>query len=139
MDYQKNVKQAIGLGFKEVCDEKAYRRKYYTKDRLIWIHDIEALKTSLNFDDEQLRHKGYDVESYYYYVGYRKGVVNRELALKLIKAAIHSDNSVLSGRFDLLKNKSILDGMVSLFCEGHREEALSDYAFQMKNKCYQNE
>lgn len=135
MDYHKNVEIALNFGFEEVCDEKAYRGKCYKKDGFLWIHDIEALKASLNFDEnEELRQEGYDVGSYYYYIGYRNGVVDRESALKFIKAAIHGDNSVLKGRFDLLRNKSILDGMVSLFCEGYREKALSDYADQMLKK-----
>lgn len=135
MDYQKNVELAIDLGFEEVCDEKAYKGKCYIKGGLIWIHDIEALKTRLNIEEnEDLKRLDYDVGSYYYYVGYRNGVVDRELALELIKAAIHSDNSVLSGRFSLLKNESISDGMINLFCEGYSEEVLSDYALQMTKK-----
>lgn len=135
MDYQKNVELAIDLGFEEVCDEKAYKGKCYIKDGLIWIHDIEALKTRLNIEEnEDLKRLDYDVGSYYYYVGYRNGVIDRELALELIKATIHSDNSVLSGRFSLLENESILDGMINLFCEGHSEEVLSDYALQMTKK-----
>lgn len=134
MDYQKNVELAIDLGFEEVCDEKAYKGKCYIKGGLIWIHDIEALKTRLNIEEnEDLKRLDYDVGSYYY-VGYRNGVVDRELALELIKAAIHSDNSVLSGRFSLLKNESISDGMINLFCEGYSEEVLSDYALQMTKK-----
>lgn len=135
MNYDNNVKIALNMGFEEVYDEKAYKGKCYKKDGLLWIHDIEALKASLNFDEnEELRHEGYDVGSYYYYIGYRNGVVDRESALKFIKAAIHGDNSVLKGRFDLLKNKSILDGMIDLFCEGYREEALSNYADQILKK-----
>ena len=134
-DYHKNVELALNSGFEESRNEKAYRGKCYKKDGLGWIHDIEALKTSLNIDeDEKLRHKGYDVGSYYYYVGYRDGVVDKETALELIKASIHSDNSVLSGRFELLKNKSVLDGMINLFCEGYREEVLSNYADQILKK-----
>lgn len=135
-NYQKNTELAISQGFEEVCDKKAYRGKYYIKDGLIWIHDIEALKTSLNIDeDEALKDEGYDINSYYYYIGYReKGEVNKELALDLIKALIHSDNSALSHRFDLLNNKNVLDEMVSLFCEGYREEALINCASQLLNR-----
>ena len=135
MDYQKSVDLAIGLGFEEVCDEKAYKGKCYIQDGLIWIHDIEALKTRLSIEkNEDLKHLNYNTGSYYYYVGYRNGEVDRESALELIKATIHSDNSVLSGRFSLLKNKEVLDGMISLFCEGYREKVLSDYADQMLKK-----
>jgi len=55
-DYHKNVELALNFGFEEVCNKKAYRGKCYKKDGLGWIHDIEALKTSLNLDeDEELR------------------------------------------------------------------------------------
>lgn len=135
MDYHKNVELALALGFEEVCDEKAYRGKYYIKDGLFWIHDIEALKASLSFDeDEELRQEDYDVGSYYYYVGYRNGMVGKKLALELIKARIHSDSSVLSGKFSWLRDEGILEGMVSLFAEGCGEETLYDYAIQMSKK-----
>lgn len=135
MDYNKNIELALALGFEEVCDEKAYRGKYYIKDGLFWIHDIEALKASFSFnEDEELRQEGYDVGSYYYYVGYRNGVIGKELALELIKAKIYSDSSVLSGKFSWLADKNILEGMVGLFAEGCGEETLYDYAVQMSKK-----
>ena len=134
-DYHKNVELALNFGFEEARNEKAYRGKCYKKDGLGWIHDIEALKTSLNIDeDEKLRHKGYDVGSYYYYVGYRNEMVGKKLALELIKARIHSDSSVLSGKFSWLRDEGILEGMVSLFAEGCGEETLYDYAIQMSKK-----
>ena len=133
MDYHKNVELALSLGFEEVCDEKAYRGKYYIKDRLIWIHDIEALKTSLDInEDRELEHLNYDVESYYIYVNHTNEMVDQEL--ETIKAAIYSSDSVLSGRYDLLANKEILSEMVALSEEGFDEEILADLAHQMSKK-----
>lgn len=133
MDYHKNVELALSLGFEEVCDEKAYRGKYYIKDRLIWIHDIEALKTSLNInEDRELERLNYDVESYYIYVNHTNEMVDQEL--ETIKAAIYSSDSVLLGRYDLLANKEILSEMVALSEEGFDEEILADLAHQMSKK-----
>lgn len=133
MDYHKNVELALSLGFEEVCDEKAYRGKYYIKDGLIWIHDIEALKTSLNINkDRELEHLNYDVESYYKYVNHTNEMVDQEL--ETIKAAIYSSDSVLSGRYDLLNNKDILSDMVALLEEGFDEEILADAVHQMSKK-----
>lgn len=135
MNYHKNVELALTLGFEEVCDEKAYRGKYYINDRLIWIHDIEALKARLNLENnEDLKHLNYDVESYYKYVNYTDEMVDKDLRLELIKAAIYGDSSVLSGKFSLLEHKDILDGMVGLLSEGLGEEVLYDYAHQMQKK-----
>lgn len=133
MDYHKNVELALSLGFEEVCDEKAYRGKYYIKDGLIWIHDIEALKTSLNInEDRELERLNYDVESYYIYVNHTNEMVDQEL--ETIKAAIYSSDSVLLGRYDLLANKEILSEMVALSEEGFDEEILADLAHQMSKK-----
>lgn len=133
MDYHKNVELALNLGFEEVCYEKAYRGKYYIKDRLVWIHDIEALKARLDFDkDEELRQKNYDVTSYYKYVNHTNEMVDREL--ESIKAAINSGNSVLSGKYYLLSDKKILQEMVGLAEEGFDEEILADFAHQMSKK-----
>lgn len=133
MDYHKNVELALNLGFEEVCYEKAYRGKYYIKDGLIWIHDIEALKARLNFNkDEELRNENYDVTSYYKYVNHTNEMVDREL--ESIKSAINSSNSVLSGKYYLLNDKRTLQGMVDLAGEGFNEEVLADFAHQMSKK-----
>lgn len=133
MDYHKNVELALSLGFEEVCDEKAYRGKYYIKDGLIWIHDIEALKTSLNINkDRELEHLDYDVESYYIYINHTNEMVDQEL--ETIKAAIYSSDSVLLGRYDLLNNKDALSDMVALLKEGFDEEILADSVHQMSKK-----
>lgn len=133
MDYYKNVKLALRLGFEEIDDIKAYRGKYYIKDGIIWIHDIKALKIRLNIsEDEDLRHLNYDVESYYKYVNYTNEMVDKELTL--IKAAIDSSDSVLSGRYSLLNDKEVLTGMRGLLEEGLDEEVLADFAHQMSKK-----
>jgi hypothetical protein len=133
MDYYKNVKLALRLGFEEIHDIKAYREKYYIKDGRIWIHDIKALKIRLNIgEDEDLRRLNYDVESYYKYVNYTNEMVDKELIL--IKAAIDSSDSVLSGRHSLLNDKEVLTGMRGLSEEGLDEEILADFAHQMSKK-----
>lgn len=133
MDYYKNVKLALRLGFEEIDDIKAYRGKYYIKDGIIWIHDIKALKIRLNIsEDEDLRHLNYDIESYYKYVNYTNEMVDKELTL--IKAAIDSSDSVLSGRYSLLNDKEVLTGMRGLLEEGLDEEVLADFAHQMSKK-----
>ena len=85
-------------------------------------------------NNEDLKHLNYDVESYYKYVNYTDEMVDKDLRLELIKAAIYSDSSVLSGKFSLLEHKDILDGMVGLLSEGLGEEVLYDYAHQMQKK-----
>lgn len=133
MDYYKNIELALSLGFEEVCDKKAYRGKYYIKDGLIWIHDIEALRTRLKInEDEDLKYLNYDVESYYKYVNHTNEMVDKEL--ELIKAIIASSDSVLSGRYDLLENKELLNEMVVLLDEGFDEEILADLAHQRSKR-----
>lgn len=79
-------------------------------------------------NNEDLKHLNYDVESYYKYVNYTDEMVDKDLRLELIKAAIYSDSSVLLGKFSLLEHKDILDGMVGLLGECFGEEVLYDYA-----------
>ena len=132
-DYHKNVELALNSGFEESRNEKAYRGKCYKKDGVGWIHDIEALKTSLNINkDRELEHLNYDVESYYKYVNHTNEMVDQEL--ETIKAAIYSSDSVLSGKHYLLSDKKILQGMVDLASEGFDEEVLADFAHQMLKK-----
>ncbi len=130
MDYKKNIQLALTLGFEEKFDENAYNGKFYVKDGQIWIHDIEALKRKLKIDsDNELRELNYDVDSYYKYVGFTNAMVDREIAH--IKTLINSNDSVLSGRFELLDDTDVLHGMASLSDEGFDEEILLDYAHQM--------
>lgn len=133
MDYIKNVELALSLGFEEIYDRKAYKGKYYIKDGIIWIHDIEALKTSLNISkDEELNYLNYDVESYYKYVSYTNKMVDKEL--ELIKFLVKSNDSALSGKNDLLANKENLEDALSLMKEGFDEEIIADFAHQMSKK-----
>jgi hypothetical protein len=135
MDYYKNVELALRLGFEEINDIKAYRGKYYIKDELIWIHDIEALKTRLNLDeDEGLRRLNYDVGSYYKYIDHTNEMVDEVLKLIKIKAAIDSSDSVLSNQHILLSNKGKSTVTMALLEEGFDEEILADLAHQMSKK-----
>lgn len=130
MDYLKNIELALSLGFEEKLDENAYKGKFYTKDEKIWVHDIEALKAKLDIcADKELKHLNYDVETYYKYVDHTNEMVDGEI--EVIKAAIESSDSVLSGRHDLLCDQKILSGMVRLAEEGFDEEILADFAHQM--------
>jgi DnaJ-class molecular chaperone len=58
-------------------------------------------------------------------------VENKERYHQEIMASIASDNSVLSGRSDLLNDSKIIDGMATLAEEGFDDEILADYAHQM--------
>ena len=137
MDYYTNVKLALSHGFEEIHDIKAYRGKYYIKDELIWIHDIEALKTRLNIDeDEDLRRLNYDVESYYKYIDHTNEMVDELLKLKIlkIKAAIDSSDSVLSNQHILLSNDKNSAITKALLEEGFSEEVLAALAHEMSKK-----
>ena len=65
--------------------------------------------------------------------GYRVAMNKDKYHLE-IKAAIESDDSVLSGRIDLLNNHEILNGMANLAKEGFDDEILADYAHQMSKR-----
>ena len=133
MDYWKNIELALSLGFKEVDDEYAYRGKYYIKNNVIWIHDIEALKAKLSISsDNELRQLNYDVDSYYKYIDFTNNMVDREI--ERIKSLIMDEDSVLFGRYDYLENTGIIQGMASLAEEGFDDEILADYAHQMSKR-----
>ncbi|GHA09580.1 hypothetical protein [Oceanisphaera arctica] len=61
-------------------------------------------------------------------------VENKEKYRQEIMASIASDDSVLSGRIDLLNEPKILDGMATLAEEGFDDEILADYAHQMSKR-----
>lgn len=64
--YNTSEKEAIEKGFEEVEDDEAYNGRYFKKDGLIWIHNIQALKSKLDiYDEDELRHIKYDVDTYY--------------------------------------------------------------------------
>jgi len=64
--YNTSEKEAIAKGFEEVEDNEAYNGRYFIKDGLIWIHNIQALKSKLGiYDEDELRYMNYDVDTYY--------------------------------------------------------------------------
>lgn len=80
MEYRKSVELALSKGYEEVQDTTAYRGRYFVKDGLIWVHEIDALKTSLGItSDQELRQANYDVDSYYKYRDYSNEKVDSEL------------------------------------------------------------
>lgn len=148
MDYLKNINLAISLGFEEKLDPNAYKGKLYTKNGLIWIHDIDALKNKLVKDKiiedktiedklgidsyEDLRKLNYDVDTYFKYVDYTNKMVDIEIAR--IKFSISSGDSVLFARHDILYDSEIISGMARLSEEGFDDEILADYAHQMSKR-----
>jgi hypothetical protein len=64
----------------------------------------------------------------------KRGAINKELYNQQIIDAIASDDSVLSGRFDLLNDHEVLRGMASLAEEGFDDEILADFAHQMSKR-----
>lgn len=76
--YTESERLALALGYREVADDNAFRGRYFIKDGKKWIHNLEALRRTLNqgygryIDDEELATPvpegfGYDVEAYYSY------------------------------------------------------------------------
>ena len=64
--YNASENEAISKGYEEVEDNEAFNGRYFIKDGLIWIHNIEALKLKLKiYDEDVLRSKKYDVDAYY--------------------------------------------------------------------------
>ena len=64
--YNESEQEAYDRGFRAVCDEEAYNERYFIRDGLIWIHDIDALMKKLYLNDEdELRELDYDVDAYY--------------------------------------------------------------------------
>ncbi|HCF6140388.1 MULTISPECIES: hypothetical protein [Pseudomonas] len=80
MDYQKSVALAIALGYEGIHDESAYKGIYYSKNGMIWIHDIEALKASLgSISSEELVSLGYDVDAYNKYKNHTNEMADDEM------------------------------------------------------------
>ncbi|WP_462156520.1 hypothetical protein [Pseudoalteromonas sp. GB56] len=95
MDYDKSVELAIALGYRAVEDDNAYGGVYYIKERLIWIHNLEALKARLQCrTDSDLIHLGYDVEAYRMYRHYSNDMVDRHLKDLYSDLAVHDDEPV---------------------------------------------
>lgn len=130
MNYLKNIELALSLGYEEVQDANAYGGRYFIKNGLIWIHNIEALKLKLSLaSDQNLSNLKYDVDSYYRYVDFTNELVDVEI--EKIKSKIFDSESLLSGHTDLLNKPEILEGMARLSAEGFDEEILYDYAHQI--------
>ena len=63
--YNFSEQQALEHGFTMVKDKSAYNGRYFVKNNLIWIHNLNALKAKLDvYDEEQLQKMGYDVKTY---------------------------------------------------------------------------
>ena len=93
----------------------------------------KALKAKLHFkSDKELKDLNYDVESYYKYINYTNEMVDQQI--EFIKSSILSNDSVLSGRYDLLHDSATLNAMGRLAAEGFSEEILADFAHQMSKR-----
>lgn len=59
-------KLAVRNGFELIPDEDAYNGRYFIKNGMKWIHNIDALKRQIGTnEDDELIELGYDVGSYY--------------------------------------------------------------------------
>ena len=66
VDFNRSEKLAIKNGFKAVEDPKSYNGRYFIKQGLKWIHNIQALKSTLGISlDSKLLELGYDIQAYY--------------------------------------------------------------------------
>ncbi len=64
--YNSSELKAIRNNFYEIQDATAYNGRYFIKDNLIWIHNIEALKNQLGiFDENTLKSLNYDIDTYH--------------------------------------------------------------------------
>lgn len=80
MNYQKSVDLAMALGYKGIPDESAYKGIYFSKNGMIWIHDIEALKASLgSISSEELESLSYDVDAYDKYKNHTNEMADDEI------------------------------------------------------------
>jgi flagellar biosynthesis/type III secretory pathway protein FliH len=63
--YNSSEQRAHDCGFKAVYEEGAYNGRYFVKDGKKWIHNLKALKSTMNVSSEyQLKQMGYDVDAY---------------------------------------------------------------------------
>lgn len=56
---------ALKNKFVEFQDSKAFNGRYFLKNHLIWIHNLNSLMNKLGLNEEDLKQKGYDVDSYH--------------------------------------------------------------------------
>ena len=111
IDYQKSVELAIALGYEGIHDESAYKGIYYSKNGMIWIHDIGALKASLGAtSNEELRNLNYDVDAYNKYKNHTNDMADDEMK------SLYADLSTVEGEPTYL-----MDGMY-LFPDGSTRE-----------------
>lgn len=64
----------------------------------------------------------------------KRVAINKELYKQQIIVAMASNDSVLSGRFDLLNDHQVLRGMTSLAKEGFDDDILANFAHQMSKR-----
>ena len=111
MNYQKSVELVLALGYEGIPDESAYKGIYYSKNGLIWIHDIEALKASLgSTSSEELESLNYDVDAYNKYKNHTNEMADHEMK------SLYSDLSPSEG-----EPAYLMDGMY-LFPDGSIRE-----------------
>lgn len=111
MNYQKSVEFAIALGYEGIPDKSAYKGIYYSKNGMIWIHDIEALKVSLGgVSSEELESLSYDVDAYNKYKNHTNEMADNEMK------SLYSDLSPGEG-----EPAYLMDGMY-LFPDGSIRE-----------------
>ena len=134
MDYDNSVELALALNFKRVEDTDAFNGEYFIKENKKWIHWIHKLKAKLGVEDEEeLREHGYDLDSYYKYRSYTNAMAREYISMQ-IKESIYSQDSVLSGKIDILDNGQLLQSIVSLKEEGFDDEVLADFHYQMSKR-----
>jgi hypothetical protein len=64
--YNRSEQMAYDNGYRAVYEDNAFNGRYFQKDGKIWIHDLSALKHTLGeYDENELRDRGYDVDAYY--------------------------------------------------------------------------
>ncbi|PAA26488.1 hypothetical protein CJU73_17650 [Pseudomonas fragi] len=111
INYQKSVELAVALGYEGIPDESAYKGIYYSKNGMIWIHDIEALKASLgSISREELESLSYDVDAYDKYKNHTNEMTDNEIG------SLYSDLSPGEG-----EPAYLMDGMY-LFPDGSIRE-----------------
>lgn len=73
--YTRSELKALKNGFKEIDNPEANNGRYFVKNGLTWIHDIDRLKNHIKIthqldsepSDAYLKSLNYDVDSYYLY------------------------------------------------------------------------
>lgn len=63
--FEISSKLAMSLGYDYVENPKAYGGVCYMKDKKIWVHDLGALKHTLQCSEADLVSLNYDVEAYH--------------------------------------------------------------------------